>query len=175
MKIKHLVTAGAMILASAVSLLAVSQPTYAADNFNPDDEKNGCPHGSLYWSYHYKASTTKNADGKTTTTWGPNSNPTGPEPKAATDIKNINDCNLAKTDFDAMKTANTIINVIVGLVGFVAVAVIVIGGITFATSQGDPGKTAKAKNTILFGVVGLVVSLLAFAIVNFVLKSVFSD
>ena len=46
-------------------------------------------------------------------------------------------------------------------------------GISFATSQGDSGKVAKARNTILYGVVGLVVALLAFAIVNFVLSSVF--
>ena len=72
-----------------------------------------------------------------------------------------------------MTRSNTIINVIVGLVGIISVAVIVIGGISFATSQGDTAKTTKAKNTVLYGVVGLVVALLAFAIVNFVLQSVF--
>ncbi len=76
-------------------------------------------------------------------------------------------------DQDLMKTLNTIINVIVGVVGFVSVAMIVIGGISFATSQGDTSKTTKARNTILYGVVGLVVALLAFAIVNFVLTNVF--
>ena len=42
------------------------------------------------------------------------------------------------------------------------------------TSQGDSAKVAKGKNTLIYGVVGLIVALLAFAIVNFVLKSVFS-
>ncbi len=74
---------------------------------------------------------------------------------------------------DLMTTLNTVINVIVGMVGFVAVVMIIMGGISFATSQGDAGKTTKARNTILYGVVGLVVSLLAFAVVNFVLTNLF--
>ena len=61
------------------------------------------------------------------------------------------------------------------MVGFIAVAMIVMGGISFATSQGDTAKVAKARNTILYGVVGLVVALLAFAIVNFVLNSIFNS
>lgn len=99
---------------------------------------------------------------------------------------NIKDC-VGKVDCDAIKgdsegvfgkndlmgTLTTIINVIVGMVGFVAVAMIVMGGISYATSQGDAAKTRKAMNTILYGVVGLVVALLAFAIVNFVLVNVF--
>lgn len=74
-----------------------------------------------------------------------------------------------------MPTLTTIINVVVGLVGFISVAMIVMGGISFATSQGDTAKTTKARNTILYGVVGLVVALLAFAIVNFVLSNVFKS
>ncbi len=72
-----------------------------------------------------------------------------------------------------MSNLTVIINVVVGVVGFIAVAMIVMGGISFATSQGDTSKVAKARNTVLYGVVGLVVALLAFAIVNFVLTSIF--
>ncbi len=78
-------------------------------------------------------------------------------------------------DRDAMTTLNVVINVVIGLVGFIAVVMIIIGGISFATSQGDTAKTTKAKNTILYGIVGLVVALLAFAIVNFVLQNVFGS
>ena len=53
-----------------------------------------------------------------------------------------------------------------------AVVMIIIGGINYALSQGDPGKVKKAKDTILYGIVGLVVSLLAFAIVQFVLQAI---
>jgi len=71
------------------------------------------------------------------------------------------------------EVVKTIINVVIGVVGFVAVFMMIIGGISFITSQGDAAKVTKARNTILYGVVGLVVAILAFAIVNFVLSSVF--
>lgn len=72
-----------------------------------------------------------------------------------------------------MGVLNVVINVVLGVVGFVAVAMIIMGGISYTTSQGDAAKTTKARNTILYGVVGLVIALLAFAIVNFVLSNVF--
>ena len=70
-----------------------------------------------------------------------------------------------------MGVITTIINVIVGIVGFIAVVMIILGGIQYTTSAGDPGKVKKAKDTILYGIIGLVVAILAFAIVNFVLGS----
>lgn len=85
------------------------------------------------------------------------------------------DCNLPEDlpTKDVPTTAQTIINVMVSVVGIVAVAVIVIGGILYVTSTGDASKAKRAQHTILYGVVGLVVAILAYAIVNFVLKSVF--
>ncbi|MBB1535934.1 hypothetical protein HG462_000975 [Candidatus Saccharibacteria bacterium] len=74
---------------------------------------------------------------------------------------------------DLMAQANTIINVVIGVIGFVAVAFIIFGGVQYTTSAGDPGKVKKAKDTILYGIIGLVVSMLAYAIVNFVLANVF--
>lgn len=68
-----------------------------------------------------------------------------------------------------------IINAIVGVVSILAVIVIVIGAILFVTSTGEAAKTTRARNTILYGVIGLVVSLLAFAIVNFVSGAVFKS
>ena len=65
-----------------------------------------------------------------------------------------------------------IINAVIGVLGVVAVIVIIIGGVTYMTSSGDAGKVKKAKDTILYGVIGLVVVALAFAIVNFVITSI---
>ena len=84
----------------------------------------------------------------------------------------IAECNIEK-DESLMPTVNTIINVILGVLGLVAVVVIILGGVQYTTSAGDPGKVKKAKDTILYGIVGLVVALLAFAIVNFVLSGIF--
>lgn len=57
-----------------------------------------------------------------------------------------------------------------GLVGVVAIIVVVIGGINIATSQGDPGRVKKGKTAITYGLIGMAVSLLAFAIVQIVLS-----
>lgn len=84
-------------------------------------------------------------------------------------------CNmpLDKTGNDLMPTAQKIINVVIGVIGVIAVAVVIIGGIYYVISQGEAAKITKAKNTILYGIVGLIIALLAYAIVNFVLKSIF--
>lgn len=75
----------------------------------------------------------------------------------------------AKTDL--MAIIKTILNTVFVVVGIVAVVMIILGGVNYATSQGDPGKASKAKNTIMYAIIGLVVTLLAFAIVNFVLTA----
>lgn len=66
----------------------------------------------------------------------------------------------------------TIINSIVGALGLVAVIVIVIGGVNYMTSAGDAGKLEKAKKTILYAAIGLVICALSFAIVNFVIVNI---
>jgi multisubunit Na+/H+ antiporter MnhB subunit len=57
------------------------------------------------------------------------------------------------------------------MIGVVAVIMIILGAISYATSQGDPGKVKKGKDTILYGIIGLVIAILAFAIVSFVLSA----
>ena len=54
-------------------------------------------------------------------------------------------------------------------IGTIAVIMIIIGGIKYVTSNGDSAQVTSAKNTVLYSVVGLIVALLAYAIVNFVL------
>jgi len=66
-------------------------------------------------------------------------------------------------------TMANIVNILLYVIGAVAVLVIIIGGIMYAVSAGDPGKAKKAKDTILYAVVGLAVAMLAYAIVNFVI------
>ena len=76
-----------------------------------------------------------------------------------------------KSDTLISKVKNAV-NVIIGLIGIVAVVMIIFGGFQYATSAGDTSKVTKAKNTVVYGVVGLVVAVLAFAIVNFVINNV---
>ena len=73
---------------------------------------------------------------------------------------------------DLNDVIKNIVNAIIFAIGIIAVVMIIIGGINYATSQGDPAKVKKGKDTILYGIIGLVVALLAYAIVNFVLGAI---
>ena len=75
---------------------------------------------------------------------------------------------------DLTSTVVAIINGVIGVLGLVAVVVVIIGGVNYMTSAGDAGKVKKAKDTILYGLIGLVVCILAFAIVNFVIVNMFN-
>ena len=62
-------------------------------------------------------------------------------------------------------------NVILYIVGIIAVIMLIVGGIKYVVSGGDSKKVTDAKNTVLYAIIGLVICFLAFAIVNFVLPS----
>lgn len=62
-----------------------------------------------------------------------------------------------------------ITNILLLAIGIISVIMIIVGGIRYAVSGGDGEGTKAAKDTILFAVVGLVIALLSYAIVNFVL------
>ena len=74
---------------------------------------------------------------------------------------------------DTKDTSSTlitkVINVMLFIIGVLSVIMIVYGGILYVISAGDSGRVSKAKNTIMYAIVGLVVALLAYAIVNFVI------
>ena len=62
-------------------------------------------------------------------------------------------------------------NMILYVVGIVAVIMLIIGGIKYVTSGGDSKKVTDAKNTVLYAIIGLIICFLAFAIVNFVVSA----
>lgn len=64
----------------------------------------------------------------------------------------------------------TIINWVLIAVGIICVVFIIIGGIRYATSGGDPEKVKSAKNTILYALIGLVIAILANVIVQIVFQ-----
>jgi hypothetical protein len=66
---------------------------------------------------------------------------------------------------------STIINILLGLIGVVAVIMLIYGGFRYVLSAGNEKATSAAKDTILFAIIGIVVAVLAFAIVNFVIGS----
>ena len=70
-------------------------------------------------------------------------------------------CPTNEDDSTLMNEVGSILNTVYFLVGILAVIFIIIGGINYTVSQGDPGKVKKAKNTILYAIVGLIVALMA--------------
>lgn len=64
-----------------------------------------------------------------------------------------------------------IINAFIFVIGAVAVIMIIVGGFRYVLSGGDSGSVNSAKNTILYAVIGLVIAIMSYAIVNFVLAS----
>lgn len=65
----------------------------------------------------------------------------------------------------------TITNVLLFIIGAISVIMLIIGGIRYVVSGGDSGAVTAAKNTILYAVIGIIVALLAYALVNFVITS----
>lgn len=65
----------------------------------------------------------------------------------------------------------TITNVMLFLIGAISVIMLIIGGIRYVVSGGDSTAVQNAKNTILYAIVGVVVAILAYAVVNFVITS----
>ena len=89
---------------------------------------------------------------------------------AADGAKNAAGCN--DTTKKTASIAEVILKVLYWIIFTLAVIMIIIGGITYATSAGDPGKVQKAKWTIIVAVVGLIIAFLATTIINVVLDTI---
>lgn len=83
--------------------------------------------------------------------------------KGVTDSSICKDQNASGGDL-----VKNIVNVLLFIVGGISVIMIIVGGLLYVTSAGDSGGVTRAKATLTYAIVGLVVSFLAFAIVNFV-------
>lgn len=97
-------------------------------------------------------------------------------PALAVDCAGSADCvNQALTDIGSTGSSKTsvgsiiktVVNILLFVLGAICVIMIVVGGIRYATSQGDQSGVQAAKNTILYAVIGLIVAIAAYAIVDF--------
>jgi len=77
-------------------------------------------------------------------------------------------CTTSTNDFNSIITI--IVNTLLFLIGAISVLMIIIGAFMYTTSGGDSAQLTKAKNTILYSIVGLVVAALAYAIVTYVVS-----
>jgi len=65
-----------------------------------------------------------------------------------------------------------ITNTVLYAVGIISVVMLIWGGLRYVISGGDSKKVTDAKNTILYAIIGLIVAILAYAIVNFVISAI---
>lgn len=70
---------------------------------------------------------------------------------------------------DPREIAATVINVLLGFLGIIAVVIILIGGFKWMTAGGNEDKVAEARKLIMAGVIGLIIVLASYAIAMFVI------
>ncbi len=66
---------------------------------------------------------------------------------------------------------HSITSVLLFLIGAISILMIIIGGLRYVLSAGDPKQTAAAKDTILYAIVGLVIALASAGIITFVTEN----
>ena len=76
---------------------------------------------------------------------------------------------VSETASDPQTLVKQFVNIFLFAVGALSVIMLIWGGIRYTTSAGDSNKVKAAKNTVLYAIVGLVIAILAYAIVNMVI------
>lgn len=84
-------------------------------------------------------------------------------------LKFDNNCNITAFHVpqDLLLVALAIIDLLLRVAGFAAVIFVIMGGIQYATSQGNPDASAKAQSTIINALIGLVLAVIAITFVSF--------
>ena len=81
---------------------------------------------------------------------------------------------VSETASDPQSLVKQFVNIFLFAVGALSVIMLIWGGIRYTTSAGDSNKVTAAKNTVLYAIVGLVIAILAYAIVNMVIGKITS-
>lgn len=63
---------------------------------------------------------------------------------------------------------DTIFGIVFAVMGAIALITLLLASLKYVTSRGEPAEVAKAKNAIIYSVIGIVVIASAFTIVSFV-------
>lgn len=93
-----------------------------------------------------------------------------PDPCAEAGYTDLSFCSEHNNSTKVVDTARNVINTMLFIVGILAVVMIIFSGIRYVMSAGNAQRVTQAKNILIYSVTGLIVALLAFAIVNFVLS-----
>ena len=88
-------------------------------------------------------------------------------------VSALSECNVEKTEGEKslMSNVSMLINVFASGMGFLAIGMIIYGGFMLLTAQGDPAKIKRGKDVVTYSIIGVILVVLAYAIVNFVMNS----
>ncbi len=79
---------------------------------------------------------------------------------------------LGQSDADIRVTVSRVIRAFMGLLGLVAVVIILLGGFKWMTAAGADEKVQEAKKLIISGIIGLIIILSAYGIAEFVINAI---
>lgn len=79
-----------------------------------------------------------------------------------------NQWGLPEAKLDSTNFGN-LLQIVFGMAGAITILLVAYGAFRYVISQGDPGATAKAKDTIMYALIGMVLCVFAFGIVSFVM------
>jgi cellobiose-specific phosphotransferase system component IIC len=79
--------------------------------------------------------------------------------------------NLPKVDAN-QSTIKNILSIVIGILGAITLLMVVLSGFRYVLSNGEPEKIAKAKNALIYALIGLIIALSAQAIVSFIVKGI---
>ena len=91
-------------------------------------------------------------------------------PGVSQEVKAASGCGGSSNELPSV--IQNILTTVIFISSIIAVIFIIVGGVQYMTSSGDAGKVKKAKDTILYACIGLVVCALAFLIVDFVIHTI---
>jgi hypothetical protein len=89
-----------------------------------------------------------------------------PNSSACSDLKNVNNSAAASTNYNSL--VHNILNVFLWAIGILALIMTVVSGVRFVTSAGNSDQTTKARRTLQYSITGLVIAIVAYAIVSMV-------
>ena len=81
----------------------------------------------------------------------------------------INPKDVGIPQVGADKVLSGVLNTVYIMAAIVAVIIIIVAGILYVTSNGDPAKTKRAREAILYAGVGIVIIMMAFVITNYII------
>ncbi|MCL2869204.1 hypothetical protein FWF48_00105 [Candidatus Saccharibacteria bacterium] len=77
--------------------------------------------------------------------------------------------------FGASGIFTQVTNTLLFGVGIISVIMLIYGGFRYIISGGDSKRVTDAKNTIMYAIIGLIIAILSYAIINFIITSLASS